>query len=539
MASLTPHPPPRTDFDVAIIGYGPTGRLLALKLGLRGHRVAIVERQEKTYPLPRAVHFDDEIARLFQSVGAGPDKMPHAVKAYDNFYEWRNAAHETILKLDWSVPGPSGWNVSYFFHQPAMEDHLDRQVQDLDSITMLRGWEALSHEESESGVQLRISNAAGEHRELHARYLIGADGANSKVRDWIGTTMTDLGYFHDWLVVDLMPTQPLDIHPSASQFCNPARPTTVVPAGPGRQRFEFMRLEHETKEELNTDDKVWELLAPWGVTPENATVERHVIYTFQARWCDKWRSGRLLLAGDSAHLMPPFQGQGMCSGLRDAVNLEWKLDLVLRNQAGTELLDTYGTERAEHVRHFIERSMQLGEVICLTEPEAVTKRDTAMLTDIAAGTTMTPRPLPRLGDGIHIHDAAGGTLFIQAQVQTQEGELLFDDVFGPSGVLLLADAAAGTSLNEDTRRSLTSRGFQIITLGTELQDSIAVDSTGTYRQWFQDHAARAVLVRPDYYVYGIATEQYSTSQLATDFLHALAANNVAVDQRPELIATVP
>ncbi|MBB4935161.1 2-polyprenyl-6-methoxyphenol hydroxylase-like FAD-dependent oxidoreductase [Lipingzhangella halophila] len=163
--------------------------------------------------------------------------------------------------------------------------------------------------------------------------MIGADGANSIVRSWIDPPMSDLGYFHDWLVVDLASCG-ADAHrhftPPAWQLCDPARPTTLVPGGPGRRRFEFMCLEHETPAALAAHDNVWALLAPWGITPENSAVERSAVYTFQARWCDRWRRGRLLLAGDAAHLTPPFAGEGMGSGLRDATNLAWKLDLVTR-----------------------------------------------------------------------------------------------------------------------------------------------------------------------------------------------------------------
>ncbi|WP_258803621.1 bifunctional 3-(3-hydroxy-phenyl)propionate/3-hydroxycinnamic acid hydroxylase [Pseudarthrobacter sp. NS4] len=510
------------DFDVVIVGYGPVGRLLALQLGRRGHRVAVIERQERVYPLPRAVHFDDEIGRIFQSVGAGPNIMAEVVEPYDDFYEWRNANHETLLHVDWRGAGPSGWNVSNFFYQPGMENFLDAKVIDLPSVTILRGWEAITHTETEDRVLLQIRNAADERRELNARYVIGADGANSKVRDWIGTPMTDLGYFHDWLVVDLIPMTPLQISPPASQFCDPARPTTVVPGGPGRRRFEFMRLEHETKDELNTESRAWELLEPWGVTPETAKMERHTVYTFQARWCDQWRRGRLLLAGDSAHLMPPFAGQGMCSGLRDVANLEWKLDLILRQLAPDSLLDSYGPERSEHVRHFIDRSMQLGEVICLTDPDAVAKRDAAMAKDIADGASIPPRPLPKLGDGLHRADAGGGTLSIQAPVQAGEGQTLFDDVFAPSGTLLLRNADARAHLPADAASGLTGLGFQIIDFGLEPSDTTAVDATGAYGQWFDALDADAVLIRPDFYIYGVAGVE-GLPALVRDFLSDLGA----------------
>ncbi|WP_256061454.1 FAD-dependent monooxygenase [Streptomyces sp. DfronAA-171] len=170
-----------------------------------------------------------------------------------------------------------------------------------------------------------------------------------------------------------------------------------------------MRLAHESIEELNTEESAWRLLAPWGRTPENTTIERHTVYTFQARWVDRWREGRLLLAGDAAHQMPPFAGQGMCSGLRDAVNLAWKLRLVLDGHADAGLLDTYTSERSAHVQHAIAMSMELGKVICVLDPEEARARDTRM---IAAGAdparALPEAPPPVLGDGVLQRAADGG-----------------------------------------------------------------------------------------------------------------------------------
>ena len=189
-------------------------------------------------------------------------------------------------------------------------------------------------------------------------------------------TTTDLGFEYDWLIVDMLLHEPLDLEARAWQWCRPERPTTVIPGGaPHRQRWEFMRLPGETIDELNTAETAWRLVGEFGLTPENAVLERHVVYTFRARWCDQWRDGRLLLAGDAAHLMPPFAGQGMCAGLRDAENLAWKLDAVLGGKAPDSLLDTYGPERIGHVRHFIELCVGLGRVICVTDPEAAAARD--------------------------------------------------------------------------------------------------------------------------------------------------------------------
>lgn len=526
--------PEKEDYDVVIVGYGPVGRVLALQLGRRGYRVAVVERQVKNYPLPRAVHFDDEIARILQTLDASPTQMPHAVEPYNDLYEWRNATGDPLLRLEWRGGGKSGWNTSYFFHQPSVEAYLDEKVTQLETVTLLRGWEAESQLESEDTITLHVRNQHGDRRSLRGKYLVGADGANSKVRQWMETTTTDLGYFHDWLVIDLLPKHDLHFEPPALQVCDPERPTTIVPGGPGRHRFEFMRLEGESKDEIATEARAWELMAPWGVSAENAQIERHAIYTFAARWCDEWRRGRMLLAGDSAHLMPPFAGQGMSSGIRDAANLEWKLDLVLSGRADESILDSYGSERAEHVRHFIERSMKLGEIICLTDASGVAGRDASMTRDLAEGITMPAHPAPPLGRGLFRNDGAGGKLAIQAPVRGLENEGLFDDVFGSGGTLLLRSESILTRLREEDQAALRKMGFKTICLGSTPGESTAVDTTGAYQNWMDGLGADAVLIRPDFYVFGRASAN-DTSELIQDMLKDLAGPGKAPAQGAALM----
>ena len=230
---------------------------------------------------------------------------------------------------------------------------------------------------------MRAARAA-QTRELRARFAVGCDGANSFVRERIGSGWHDLGFQFDWLVVDVLPSDPAWSGPLNWQLCDPARPTTLVSGGPGRRRWEFMRLPHESADELDGEDAAWRLLAPWGVHPGNAKLERHAVYSFRARWADRWRSGRALLAGDAAHLMPPFAGQGMCAGLRDAANLAWKLDLVLRGAAHEALLDSYASERAPHVSAMIELSVALGRVICVADPAEAAARDPRMSAEARA-----------------------------------------------------------------------------------------------------------------------------------------------------------
>src|SRR5579875_2111309 len=271
--------------------------------------------------------------------------------------------------------GPSGWPLSSMFNQPSLEALLDRRARQLPSVEVRRGVEVAGLEQDGEGVTL-----SGAHRgAVRARYVVGCDGANSTVRDLAGLPVHDLGFFYDWLVVDVILDEARVFEPLNLQICDPARPTTVVSGGPGRRRWEFMRLPHETREELNDESRAWQLLAPWDVHPGNARLERHAVYTFRACYAEQWRVGRVFVAGDAAHLTPPFAGQGMCAGLRDAANLAWKLDLVLGGAADESLLDTYQQERLPSVRASIEFAMELGKVICVPDPGEAAARDEAMV----------------------------------------------------------------------------------------------------------------------------------------------------------------
>ncbi|MBV9920416.1 MAG: bifunctional 3-(3-hydroxy-phenyl)propionate/3-hydroxycinnamic acid hydroxylase, partial [Pseudonocardia sp.] len=351
------------------------------------------------------------------------------------------------------------------------------------------------------------------------RYIIGADGANSFIRTEMGSPMHDLGFFFDWLIIDLVLHEDRVFDPPAWQLCDPKRPTTIVPGGPGRRRWEFMRLPDEDIKDLNRMERAWELLEPWDVHPGNATIERHTVYTFQARWVESWRSGRLMIAGDAAHLMPPFAGQGMCAGLRDAMNLAWKLDLVLRAKATESLLDTYGPERTPHVRGFIDFSMELGRLICITDPEAAAERDSRMMAALRADAPAEPPPVPRLGPGLlRDSDPAAGLVSIQAPVTTTTGSGLFDDVIS-AGCLLLGSASI--DLDPSRRTALADVGLTVVALGAAPSKGVVVDDTGAYRAWLDELHADAVLIRPDFAVYGTTGRGEDVTALVDGFLTAL------------------
>jgi len=490
-----------TDAEVAIVGYGPVGNALAILLAQLGRTVTVLERWPEPYLLPRAVHFDHEVGRILQSCGIG-DELRKITEPAD-IYEWRNATGTTLLRFGSPGNGPSGWPASSMFNQPELEQLLDSRAREL-GTDVRRGVEAIAIDEH--GDTVTVTGADG--TTVSASFVVGCDGANSAVRALTGVPVTDLGFFYDWLIVDVILDEPRAFDPINLQICDPARPTTVVSGGPGRRRWEFMRLPHESLDELNDEKRAWELLAPWDVHPGNARLERHAVYTFSARYAEQWRAGRVLLAGDAAHLMPPFAGQGMCSGLRDAANLAWKLDLVLAGVAADALLDSYQSERLPSAKAAIEFSMELGKVICVPNAAEAAARDEAMA--LAVGDEPAPAPgLPDISTGfIHSTTPHAGRQLVQGKDRGQP----FDDVHGTGWrlVVLGADFAA---IGGDERAWFESIGGRVVALG---------DQDPLYVRWFAEHDTTCALQRPDFYLYGTAPTAATATTLLADLRNHLA-----------------
>jgi flavoprotein hydroxylase len=481
--------------DVAIVGYGPVGQTLAILLGQRGWRVHVVERWPEAYPLPRAVHFDHEVARILQAAGVAEALTPRTAPA--PVYEWRNARGETLIRFGRDAERSlSGWPESNMFCQPELERILDERARSLPGVTVERGVEAVGLDADAEGVVLETRRTSGAAGSLAARFVVGCDGANSFVRERIGSGWHDLGFHFDWLVVDLEPADPRWDGPINWQLCDPARPTTLVSGGPGRRRFEFMRLPHETLDELNREEAAWRLLGPWGLHAGNAKLERHAVYTFRARWADRWRSGRALLAGDAAHQMPPFAGQGMCAGLRDAANLAWKLDLVLAGFAGEALLDTYMTERAPHVSAAIDLSVALGRIICVADPAEAAARDARMIGEAKERRAPVDPRLPPLGPGCFA-DGAKRELFVQDVVRHRGATGRFDDVVGRG--FALVSPAEEPRLEPALAEWFRSIGGFTAHVAPGAQTE---DVGGGYSRWFTERGAAVALVRPDFAVFG-------------------------------------
>jgi hypothetical protein len=263
-----------------------------------------------------------------------------------------------------------------------------------------------------------------------------------------------------------------------------------------------MRLDGESIAELDTERTAWRLLEPWALHPGNATLERHAVYTFQARWVDEWWKDRLLLAGDAAHQMPPFAGQGMCSGIRDAANLAWKLDLVLAGKADHAMLGTYASERIPHVRQVIEFSIALGKVICVSDEAEAAARDTAMIAAARARGLTPPLPPPAIGPGLLVEgDPLAGHLFVQGEVRRDGSSGRFDDVVGRGFTLVSPLADPARFLAPDLTEFFASLGGITAHVAP---DGPLCDVGGSYARWFGEHGVGVVLQRPDFHVFGTA-----------------------------------
>ena len=472
-------------YDVIQIGYGPVSESLALMLGRQGRSVAVCERWTTRYPLPRAVCIDHELYRVLAANGMG-DVLP-SVTHPGPLYQWFNADWKELLVIDWQKPSISGGPEVNFVHQPTLEAALDDAVRAQPSVDLHLGWEMIALSQDDDLAHATVRHVeSGEETLLSARYIVGCDGANSIVREAIGGGQEDRGFEADWLVIDVLMNDGVTVEqlgiPEAGQYCNPTRPTTIVPAGirDGRKfrRWEFMRLPGETVQELEDEDFVWKLLKPWA-GPEHVQLVRHKVYNFRSLMAERWRDRRLLIAGDAAHVMPPFMGQGMCAGLRDTWNLAWKLGLVLDDKADDRLLDTY---------------------------QAAAERDRTFL----GGNAPPMPPFPKLIDGLlyrpdgsHLQPGAG-LLSPHGAVDIDGQHIRLDDaVNAGSGFVVIARGFdPERTLNQRVRDALSVVGTRYVALSLPGPMHATADVEGRLDAFLDANGWAAMIVRPDFYIYG-------------------------------------
>jgi 3-(3-hydroxy-phenyl)propionate hydroxylase len=469
----------KNECDLLIVGLGPIGDVCAGLAALEGLHVIAIDRETAPYPLPRAAVFDDEIMRIFQRVGVA-ERLEDICWTPDR-HEFISSGGEVLA--DFPVKGistPSGWEPSYVLHQPAVEALLRQRLEEL-RVDVRLGERFISvHQEPDAAVAT-VERGDGRYQ-VRAAYLVGADGGSSSVRQAINGDLFDYEFDEPWLVIDVVAPIGNALPLRGMQICDPVRPASYLKMPGDRFRWEFLMLPGETVGQVTAEAFIRELLQPWGVS-DDIIIERKAVYRFRGLLAKRWREGRVLLAGDAAHQMPPFAGQGMCSGLRDANNLIWKVACVQRKEADVALLDSYQAERELHARSVIETAITMGRIVCLRDAEAAAARDAKMIALRLAGTQELSMRFPDLVGGCLDGSAGSGSQFPQPVVKGWR----LDDVLGPGFWLIGRDLPKATAVNVSI---------------FDLAGQPLLPFAPALNAWLASMNAQAVIVRPDRHVFG-------------------------------------
>ena len=499
--------------EVAIVGAGPVGLMTANLLGLAGIRVLVLERNAGLLGLPRAIAYDAETLRLFSQVGLFDEISPGLIQ--DPHVRYLNARNVTLMAADFPR-GLYGHSSLGTFYQPDFERVLLKGLAQFPSVRVAFGHEATDLTQSPKGVTLGLRTPSGAIS-VEADYVVACDGGASPIRERLGLRLVGSTYSERWLVVDAIVR-----NHGVKQItfsCDPRRPRVELPAVGERVRWEFMQLPGESEETLKRDEKIRALVAE-ADGPLSFEIERKAVYAFHARVADHWRRGRVFLAGDAAHLMPPFAGQGMNGGLKDASNLAWKLAAVLRDLAPEAILDTYEVERAPVVRKMVELSRRLGAVIMPTNRIAAAARDflfaclnlsSRFRAFIGRGGVVPPPAIRRSVLTSRDPDAVVGQMAPQPTVSAGQRASPLDRFLDCHQWLALGVGVdPATMMSGRDLAILEALGARFICLNGPARSastlSVSCDDPA-FGDWARRHDVRGVLVRPDRFI---------AARLATD-----------------------
>jgi 3-(3-hydroxy-phenyl)propionate hydroxylase len=474
-----------TGAAVIVAGFGPVGAAVAGLLGRRGLKVLVLERDADVFSLPRAAHVDHTGLRTWQELGVVDQLLPRMLP--NRGLDFVTGAGDLLARIPNGGLSASGLPFSRYFYQPELDRVVRDAVASLPTVDVRVGASVTAVDSTSAGVAVEAL-CAGRRETFTASWLVACDGAASPIRERLGIESEDFRFEEPWVVVDLiLPAHGAEPADRAVCFCDPARPTYSIPMPLRRHRFEFRLMPGDDPDGILEPSRLDALISTW-FDPRDVQVERAAVYTFHGLVARTWRAGSVLLAGDAAHQMPPFLGQGMCSGLRDAANLAWKLDLVISGKAAASLLDTYEIERRPHVSAIVTSAVSIGRVICTVDPSEARERDRRMLADGRPPTQRMPFTLPALQPGPLVLDN-GGTLFMQP---VTEG-LRLDDMVGPRFALLAQQASL---LDSDAADWWRYKLGAFVAAVPDLDDALAAP----LRAWMSERQFEAVLVRPDRYV---------------------------------------
>jgi 3-(3-hydroxy-phenyl)propionate hydroxylase len=489
-------------FDVAIVGFGPTGAIAAGLLGKKGIRAFVCDKLHDVYDKPRAIALDHEISRVFQQMGVGKSIKPYLEPFTDSVYYGVDG--QVIKRMSTvAAPYPLSHTPSVVFTQPPVEKILRDYAASHASVTVELGLTLTDLSQDGQHATLVLHHEDGQTSQVKAKYVIGCDGASSSVRALAGIQLEDLGFDEPWLVVDVLVNERglAKLPKTSVQYCNPDRPATYV-IGPGNhRRWEISINPGEDPKDVATPAGTWKLLAPW-LTQDEGDLWRQASYRFHALVAEQWRINRVFVAGDSAHQQPPFLGQGMCQGVRDAVNLCWRLEAVLKEGAADTLLNSYGLERKAHVTELTTRIKGIGKIITERDVTKARARDAKLLAECDGVVKPMPRQdiQPALSVGLlgSMEHPARGTIFPQPLLHQAGGEKVrMDDVYPAGWKIVLSPRADDDFIRASQHHHLTS--VVVLKLGSPAFS----EAEGVLAQWFEKHAVQAAIVRPDHYIYGV------------------------------------
>ncbi len=519
-------PATKDRYDVVIVGYGPTGAIAANLLGRDGFSVLVVEREADIYDKPRAITFDHEIMRVFQ--GAGVAEAVEKETAPYRPSRYLGAEGQVIRKMDPApAPYPLYWLPVYLFVQPRLEAALRAGAEARETVDVLTCHEATNVSQTAEVATVTINDLdGGDSFEIEAAYVFACDGASSPIRTALGIGHEDLAFDERWIVIDVLANDTDDLPQTHIQFCEPERPSTYVIGVDNHRRWEMMLLPGEDPAEINNEERILELLSRWG-PKEKFNVWRSAVYRFHALVAKEWRKGRVFLLGDAAHQTPPFMGQGMCQGIRDAENLVWRVRQVERHGADPALLDSYQAERHPHVRALTAFTKELGKIICERDPKKAKARDEKMVEQLESGrmVTMRHKLIPPLTSGLLDLDADGvaaapaGELFPQPMVRTETAEELpMNDALRPDFWLVSPDPDVFRQIPDNIAEQWRSFGGEFVLMAGETENIPGIrrltELNGVLSTYFEDNNARTMIVRPDRYTYSAAaTAEQALTQM--------------------------